>query len=86
MKFLNYNYNKLSKYYYISKYDSNDRKKVERLTNCTENYVYADNKLYLISNNGIEEVIERIQCTINVGDDRPFYSNIRSVYDYFIIK
>ncbi len=74
-------YNKLSDCYYISKYDSNDRKKIEILIDCTENYVYADKKLYLITNDKIEEVIERIRYYINIGND-----NISSVYDYYVIN
>ena len=79
-------YNKLSDYYYISKYDSYDRKIVESLIYCAENYVYADNKLYFINNNKIEEVIEKIQYTINIGNDISYFSSIASVYDYYIIK
>lgn len=79
-------YNKLSDYYYISTYGSNDRKRVESLIDCTENYVYADKKLYLISNDKIEEVIERTEYTINIGNDKSYYSNIGSVYDYYVIK
>ena len=76
-------YNKLGDYYYISKYDSSDMKRIENLIDCTENYVYADRKLYLISDDKIEEVIERILYTINIGNDSPHYPNIKSVYDYY---
>ena len=79
-------YNKLNNNYYISKYNSNDRKRLERLIDCNENYVYADSKLYSISNDKIYEVIENVQYTINIGNDRSYYSNIGSVYDYYIIK
>ena len=79
-------YSKFNNCYYISNYESNDRKKVDRLIDCSENYVYGDDKLYLISNNKIEEAIERIIYTINMGKDLLSYSNFGSVYDYYIIK
>ena len=73
-------YNKLSNNYDVLTYNSNNRASVEELKYCTEDYVYGDRKLYLINNGRIENVLDGITYTINIGDDILYAS---SVYDHY---
>ena len=78
-------YNRFDNCYYISKYDSNDRIAISDLVDCTEDYVYADKRLYVINNDTIEEIDEKIDYLLNVASDKPNFSYDGSVYDYYIL-
>ncbi len=94
-------YNKSKKNFALATFTSSIIIQAQNLYYFDEQYIFADNKLYVIENGEINTKLEDIRYTINIGLDKDYlsrllnesishknsnFSNLESVYDKYLIK